>query len=402
MKNLARIAGITVGCSLAIGFLVRPAMEDRSQEKFVVAQQSPGSSTTVADTLTPDEQRAQFRRQRALMEAGLVPPAKMPLCCDPTHTIDPTLDQTPAEPDNPDISSSDTTPIGPRVGYVVGQGCTRGADGVLVCPPDQVSPIVSAIADRGSNGADWYSGPVTVSFISRDPLPSSGKPVPEFPSSVIVGSQGKDQLVTSLPSCDPAGNCSTGTLRVSIDSVNPSIRVSVPANSAIYLQGSSVLATYSCADTGSGIKPVNGCIADVAVGSPIDTSSVGPHTFVVTAIDIAGNTAATTVNYSVASAPTSTSSTTLPTTTSTVSTTTIPSTPSSTGVPVTISTLQSLVSAMVAANGVGNATPLNQKLASGQIAAFKSQVEVKCCLPTNGRWFTRAQADRLILLANAL
>jgi hypothetical protein len=411
MKNLTRIAGITVACSLALGLVIR-AKSTVPAEKFVVSQQSTGSSTTVADTLSPDEEAAQFKEMNDLRKAGLLAPAKMPYCCDPTATVDPTLDRTLSEPDNPAPDTSPSVPETAQPGYVIGQGCTRGADGVLVCPPDQVAPIVSAVADRGSNAAGWFNRPVTVRFVSRDPLPSSGKPVPEFPPSVIVSSQGQDQLATSLPSCDPAGNCASGTSKISIDSVNPSIQVSVPANSATYLQGSIVLATYSCADTGSGIKPLTGCAAEVAVGASIDTSSIGPHSFLITANDIAGNNVVTTVNYAVVPAPTSTTtSTTTSPTTSTVSTTTtspanstttILLTPSSTGVPVTISALQSLVSAMIAVNGVGNATPLNQKLASGQIAAFKNQVEVKCCLPTNGRWFTRAQADRLISLANAL
>ncbi len=323
MKNMTRIAGITVVCSLAVGFAIRQNTKNNVAEiPAVVSQQIPGPVTTVADTLTPEDYRAESRRLDALMKAGLVPPAKMPWCCDPTHTIDPTLDQTPAEPDTPDTSASETIPSVRRAGYIVGQGCTRGADGVLVCPPDRVPPIVSAIADRGSNGADWYNGPVTVSFISRDPLPTSGRALPEFPTSVVVASEGQNQLVTSAPSCDPAGNCATGTLKVSIDSVNPSLQVSVPASSASYIQGSVVSAAYGCNDQGSGLNPVDGCVALTAVGAPIDTAAIGRHTFKITATDVAGNTAERTVDYLVVPVPTTTTSTTTSTTTTVEQTTT--------------------------------------------------------------------------------
>ncbi len=110
MKNTTRIAGITVACSLALGFAIRLNPEKRIAETpTVVAQESPGPVTTVADTLTPEEYRAESRRLKALMDAGLVPPAKMPLLVDPTHTIDPTLDQTPAEPDNTDAITTPTS-----------------------------------------------------------------------------------------------------------------------------------------------------------------------------------------------------------------------------------------------------------------------------------------------------
>lgn len=298
MKIIPRVAGITLACSLAVGLVIHGQSAAR-EEKIVVSQQSSGSTTTVADAMSPEEVRGRFKRMSDLIAVGLVPPAKTPYCCDPTSTIDPALDQTQAEPS--DDTVPDPSPVVPDVPqsgrYVVGQGCTRGADAVLVCPPDQVPPIVSAIADRGSNGADWYRGSVTVSFISRDPLPTSGQALPKFPPPIVLSSEGQNQLVTSAPSCDPAGNCATGTLRVSIDSTNPTIQALVPANAASYVQGSVVPAGYTCSDVGSGINPEKGCSAEAAVGAPIDTTLIGSNSFTITATDVAGNTVVTTVDY---------------------------------------------------------------------------------------------------------
>ena len=111
MKNSTRIALVTVVLSLVVGLVIHEGSDNASVESPVaIAQESPGPPTTVADTLTEDEYRAAFRRLNALSEAGLVPGAKMPLCCDPTHTMDPTLDQTLAEPDGPEL---DTAPPAP-------------------------------------------------------------------------------------------------------------------------------------------------------------------------------------------------------------------------------------------------------------------------------------------------
>ena len=59
-------------------------------------------------------------------------------------------------------------------------------------------------------------------------------------------------------------------------------------------------AAYTCSDGtgGSGIPASGGCVGPVANGTPIDTT-VGSHTFLVTATDAAGNTATALTMYSV-------------------------------------------------------------------------------------------------------
>lgn len=74
-----------------------------------------------------------------------------------------------------------------------------------------------------------------------------------------------------------------------------------PTEGAVYARNSTIAASYGCNDSTSG---VDACSGTVPTGQPIDTSSEGPHTFTVTASDLAGNTNSRTVNYTVKAGPT--------------------------------------------------------------------------------------------------
>jgi hypothetical protein len=76
--------------------------------------------------------------------------------------------------------------------------------------------------------------------------------------------------------------------------------VQAPMQGETYLKGSTAEADYTCSDRGgAGLAT---CTAAVAAGQPLDTSTVGAHTFVVTATDGAGNTTRRTLRYLVAAA----------------------------------------------------------------------------------------------------
>ena len=86
----------------------------------------------------------------------------------------------------------------------------------------------------------------------------------------------------------------------------PSATVTTPADGASYASGSVVNANYSCAPGANGgalRAGTAGCSGPVANGSSIDTATVGSHTFAVTATDTDGQTATTTVHYTVTAAP---------------------------------------------------------------------------------------------------
>lgn len=81
------------------------------------------------------------------------------------------------------------------------------------------------------------------------------------------------------------------------DVTPPTITLTTPTDGASYTQGQSVLANFNCNDAGgSGIAT---CAGTTATGSPIDTGSLGNHSFTVTATDTAGNSASTTASYTV-------------------------------------------------------------------------------------------------------
>jgi 6-phosphogluconolactonase (cycloisomerase 2 family) len=97
---------------------------------------------------------------------------------------------------------------------------------------------------------------------------------------------------------DGAGNETTvkHTYAV-VDDQAPTIDLTTPADGAVYEQGADVHADYSCADEGG--SGVASCTGDVPDGEAIDTSTVGPHDFTVTAHDGAGNETTVTHHYTV-------------------------------------------------------------------------------------------------------
>jgi hypothetical protein len=69
------------------------------------------------------------------------------------------------------------------------------------------------------------------------------------------------------------------------DTTSPTVTLTAPAQGATVAQNAVVNASYSCADE----TLLSSCVGDVADGTPIDTATLGSHTFTVTATDAAGN-----------------------------------------------------------------------------------------------------------------
>ncbi len=98
---------------------------------------------------------------------------------------------------------------------------------------------------------------------------------------------------------DWANNVGHETVTYTIaDRTPPVITFPSPADGASYTLGQPVWVSFSCADQPGG-SGLNGCKGDLASGSLLDTSTVGPKTFTVTAFDRAGNMAKETHAYSV-------------------------------------------------------------------------------------------------------
>jgi hypothetical protein len=91
---------------------------------------------------------------------------------------------------------------------------------------------------------------------------------------------------------------SSRTEATPLDAEPPAISVTRPAEGASYLLGEPVTAAFSCDDGATGAG-VSSCVGSVADGAALDTSSVGPKTFHVSARDNAGNASEKDVHYSV-------------------------------------------------------------------------------------------------------
>lgn len=161
----------------------------------------------------------------------------------------------------------------------------RRVEGVAT-PRDTTPPRVTGAADRAPNGAGWYSAPVTVTWTATDPSPSSGGPT--TPASTTAITEGQGVTYSSAPSCDPAGNCATGTATVSLDRTAPSVTASAaPSANAAGWNRTPVTVSFTCSDLLSGVAvcPPNRILSTESAGQSVSG----------TAIDRADNTASATV-----------------------------------------------------------------------------------------------------------
>ncbi len=79
----------------------------------------------------------------------------------------------------------------------------------------------------------------------------------------------------------------------------PAVSITSPADGARYQRGQLVKAAYGCGE-GVGGPGLRSCAGPVAAGAPIDTNTVGQHSFTVTATSNDGQRVAKTVSYTVA------------------------------------------------------------------------------------------------------
>ena len=80
----------------------------------------------------------------------------------------------------------------------------------------------------------------------------------------------------------------------------PTETITTPAAGATYTQTQSVVASYSCSSPTPGTPT---CSGPVPSGSPIDTATIGPHSFTVTATDANATSTQQTVAYTVVPSP---------------------------------------------------------------------------------------------------
>lgn len=162
---------------------------------------------------------------------------------------------------------------------------------------DTIAPTAYATVTPQPNAGGWHNAPATVSFSGTDTLSGSG--LAGCAAAVTVSADITGRAVSG--SCtDVADNVSApASVTVNLDQVAPAVTITSPASGASYVQGSSVVAAYSCADARSGVVA---CIGTVPSGSAASTTTLGGNSFTVTAADVAGNLRTATISYNVVAA----------------------------------------------------------------------------------------------------
>jgi hypothetical protein len=153
-----------------------------------------------------------------------------------------------------------------------------------------ITPTV--IGTLGNNG--WYTSNVTVSWSVADSVGASiSTQTGCTPVTVAADTAGKSFTCSAAT----AGGAATKSVTIERDTTAPTIGITVPTNGGSYPRGATVSASYTCADSLSGVAS---CVGSTASGTPLSTGTVGAQSFTVTATDRAGNAATTSVNYVVA------------------------------------------------------------------------------------------------------
>jgi hypothetical protein len=188
-----------------------------------------------------------------------------------------------------------------NVSDVAGNSAITTVSGINI---DMTPPTIIGGPDRPANTNNWYSAPVTVSFVCADPNPLHG---PAGQQSAIASctapvslSEGANESVPGTAS-DKAGNSAGSAVTgINIDQTPPTIT----ANST-YTPGTwtnqSVVVTFTCTDNLSGAVVAgspNPIITGIpTVGSTLTYAQPNALTSVAT-ITLAANTASTTLNAS--------------------------------------------------------------------------------------------------------
>ena len=150
-------------------------------------------------------------------------------------------------------------------------------------PPSGWLPTNVIIACNASDSGSGLANAADVSFT--------------LSTSVAAGLENGNASTNSRQVCDKGGNCATAgpITGIMVDEKPPTIIINAPVNGN-YLLNATNVASYQCQDGGSGLQS---CLGPVGDGMNLDTSSVGNHTFTVSAKDNVGNAASVSSTFAV-------------------------------------------------------------------------------------------------------
>jgi hypothetical protein len=166
-------------------------------------------------------------------------------------------------------------------------------------PPDTTDPTI-AIASP-VDGTHVKQGADVVVDFSCDDEGGSGLDtcVGSTPDGAKLDTSKLGPVTLTVTARDKAGNESTASSTVVVeDQTKPAVTLRTPADGAVYERNAHVAADYECADEANG-SGLDTCVGDVADGADVDTSTLGEHSFTVTATDNAGNSDSAVAHYTV-------------------------------------------------------------------------------------------------------
>src|SRR5262249_18669588 len=162
---------------------------------------------------------------------------------------------------------------------------------VRILGTDNAPPTITAIAQPPANAAGWNRTDVQVTFTCAD----AGSGVASCASPRTITTEGQGQVVTGT-AVDNAGNTASASVRLNIDKTPPAIAASVqPQPNADGWLNQPATVGFTCTD---GLSGVGTCPPPVALQSEGANQVVDG-----TAVDIAGNSAATRVSVNVDRTP---------------------------------------------------------------------------------------------------
>lgn len=163
---------------------------------------------------------------------------------------------------------------------------------------DTVAPRVT-VASPFDGGSYELGSTLTVSYACDDPGGSGVVAcLGSIPNGTPLAADALGTFSLDVTAIDAAGNQTTTEIHWAVlDTTPPVVTISTPADGATYVLGQQVAVDFSCSDpNGSG---VHFCGGDAPDGSPLDTSTVGVHSFAVEAYDHADNEIEVTHTYRV-------------------------------------------------------------------------------------------------------
>ncbi|WP_436697548.1 hypothetical protein [Nocardioides sp. BYT-33-1] len=195
----------------------------------------------------------------------------------------------PMEPENPEDPGPvpgpiDRTPPTINIDYPTG-----GVDGWF--PGPRTVPVL--VVDQGTGGGA-SSGVGQVSYTMTGATEHE-EMFEGHRGSIPVSNEGSTQI--DIVAVDGNGNRADARIWVGIDRVAPTITFAGHlGQGAEYALGQRVLSGFSCWDGHSGVATCNGSVAN---GAPLNTSTPGTRTLVVTTTDPVGNARQATLTYHV-------------------------------------------------------------------------------------------------------